>query len=72
MQIVVEVKKWGNSFGIVVPKTEVKALGLKAGEKIKLEILKKERIDAFGISKGAAPFEEEELIREEFDLKRKK
>jgi len=64
MQVVVEVKKWGNSLGIVVPKSEVKTLSLKVGEKVKVEILKKEKLDGFGLCKNAGKFVKEDVLEE--------
>lgn len=55
----VEVKQWGNSFGIVIPMEQIRELGLEKGDKIDVDIIKKERIDSFGIAKGAKPFVEE-------------
>lgn len=51
------VKCWGNSLGIVIPKEAVKKLGLKEGERIDVDFVPKRRINAFGIAKGAKPFE---------------
>ena len=53
----VEVKKWGNSLGLIVPKKTAHQIGLKPGEKIEIEIVKKQRADYFGICKGSKPFD---------------
>ena len=55
----VEVKKWGNSLGLIVPKNAAKEIGLKPGERVQVEIVKKQRLDGFGICKGARPYVEE-------------
>jgi len=39
----VEVKKWGNSLGIIIPKDKVVELGLSEKDIIDIDILKKER-----------------------------
>jgi antitoxin component of MazEF toxin-antitoxin module len=61
----VELREWGNSVGIILPSEKLKELKLKKGDKVDIDIVKKERIDAFGICKGAKPFEEEKEAHEE-------
>ena len=52
MAIEVTVKKWGNSFGIVLPKDVVQKEGLKENKKIVINIIKKADLsDIFGIVK---------------------
>ncbi len=60
----VEVKKWGNSLGVIIPHTIVKKLHLRDGSKIGLEISSKEKISGFGIAKGASSFKRELEERE--------
>ena len=55
----VEVKKWGNSFGVLISSKTVKRLNLQAGEKAQLEIFPQKRISGFGIAKGAKSFKRE-------------
>ena len=55
----VELKGWGNSIGVILPAEKLKELGLQRGDTVDIEIVKKERVDGFGICKGAKPFEEE-------------
>lgn len=62
----VELKEWGNSVGVILPAEKLKELKLKKGDKIEIDIIAKRRIDAFGIAKGAKPFEREHDDREEF------
>ena len=62
----VELKEWGNSIGVILPVEKLKELDLQKGDKVEIEIMKKKRVDGFGISKGARPFEEEEEGHEEF------
>ena len=69
MKVVAEVKKWGNSLGIVIPKEKANKLSISEKDKIIVEISRMQKIDAFGITKGAGKFKEEELIRGEFDSK---
>ncbi len=56
----VELKEWGNSIGVIIPIEELKELGLEKGDKVEIEIIKKETIDGFGICKGGKSFKEDE------------
>ena len=62
----VELKDWGNSLGVILPKSKLKELNLQKGDTIEIEILSKKKIDGFGVAKGAKPFEEEKEEHEEF------
>jgi len=64
--IEVELKEWGNSMGVILPAEKLKKLGLKKGDKVEIDIIKKKRIDGFGICKGAKPFKEEKEEHKEF------
>ena len=55
----VELKEWGNSIGVIVPVEELKILGLRKGDKVEIDIVKKKQVDGFGIATGAASFEED-------------
>ena len=57
-----EIKKWGNSLGVIIPAEEVKTLNLKEGEIILLDIKKKEKVDAFGIFKDAKSFQRKDRL----------
>ncbi len=61
----VEVKKWGNSLGVIIPKDKVTELGLSEKDIIDIDILKKEKVSGFGIAKGKKPFEREEPEHED-------
>lgn len=56
----IEVKRWGNSLGILLPKDIVRFNGLSEGDRIKVEIIKSKRIDGYGLFKGAPRFKEDE------------
>jgi len=64
--IEVQIKEWGNSMGVIVPAEKLKELGLKKGDKIEIDIIKKKRINGFGICEGAKPFKEEKENHGEF------
>lgn len=51
----VELKKWGNSTGIIIPKETLDELGLKPGDSAKIQVFRK-KLNGFGIAKGAKPF----------------
>lgn len=61
----VELKKWGNSLGIVIPKEKVAELELSEKDIIDIDILKKEKVSGFGLAKGKKPFEREEPEHED-------
>lgn len=48
-----KLKKWGNSYGILIPKDEVTKMDLNEGQEVFIEIIKKENPlkDLFGFSK---------------------
>jgi len=52
----VELKKWGNSLGIIIPKDKVEELGLSEHDIIDLNIVKKEMVSGFGIAEGKTPY----------------
>ena len=61
----VELKQWGHSTRIVIPSEKLKELGLKKGDKIHIDIIKK-RINGFGMCKGSKPFKEEKEKHNKF------
>lgn len=61
-----KVRRIGSSLGVLIPKQMIENKKIKEGEEIELSLLKrrKELISkAFGIAKGAGPFEREYLDR---------
>jgi len=62
----VKLKQWGNSIGVILPKNEIKELGLRKGDKIELKISSKQKVDGFGLCKNMKPFEEEKENHKEF------
>ena len=52
MSLEAEIKQWGNSLGIIIPAEEVKKLKLNSGDTVKISIIKKKKIDGFGMLKG--------------------
>ena len=64
VNVTVEVKKWGNSFGALIPSETAKKLGLSEGEKVQLDITLQKRISGFGIAEGAKSFKREIEERE--------
>ena len=57
-----KIKKWGHSLGMIIPKKTINKMGLKVNEIIKVDILKKNKLNAFGICKGAKSFHREKDI----------
>ena len=46
-----QVKEWGNSLGIIIPREIVKNQGIKKGTSVKVNFLPSGKIDGFGILK---------------------
>ncbi|MCL7412592.1 MAG: hypothetical protein M8353_03120 [ANME-2 cluster archaeon] len=55
----VELKRWGNSLGIIIPKDKIEELGLSEHDIIDLDIVKKEKVSGFGIAEGKTPYRRE-------------
>jgi len=62
----VELKKWGNSIGVILPAEKLKELNLREGDKAEINLVKKEYFNGFGICKGANTFEEAKESHIEF------
>ncbi len=66
-QINAKVKKWGNSLGIVLPKTLVDNQQLKEGTEIEILVQAKNKTkvkDVFGILKGKIKRDTKSLLKE--------
>lgn len=62
-----EVKKWGNSLGIIIPRDAVTSMKLKEKDKISIDLMIKKKVSGFGMFKGAKPFvREEDILDREF------
>jgi hypothetical protein len=61
-----ELKKWGNSVGVILPNEEIKELDLALGDKVDISIVKKKRLDGFGIAKGSPSFKREHDSHRDF------
>ncbi|MBS3076718.1 AbrB/MazE/SpoVT family DNA-binding domain-containing protein [Candidatus Pacearchaeota archaeon] len=64
---IVRVKRWGNSFGIVLPKTVIDNQQLKEGTEIEVLVQAKNKTkvkDVFGIMKGKIKRDTESLLKE--------
>ncbi len=63
----IKVKKWGNSFGIIIPKDIVEKQKIKEGIIIRVNIQVKNKTkvkDIFGIMKGKLKRDTDEVFRE--------
>jgi antitoxin component of MazEF toxin-antitoxin module len=62
-----KVRMIGTSYGVLIPKKLMKREKLKKGEEVEIALLKKKKIalieKAFGITKGAAGFERDDIDR---------
>ena len=61
-----QARKWGNSFGILIPAEIARKIKLREGQTLEIQIRLKKRIDAFGKFKKAKPFKEEKTTHREF------
>jgi len=62
----VKVRRIGSSLGILIPKRMISKKKIKEGEEIEISLLKRRReliAKAFGIAKGAGPFERDNSDR---------
>ena len=59
-------KRWGNSFGVVIPAEVARKIKLKEGQIVEVDIRLKKRVDAFGMFSGAKPFKEDKIEHENF------
>ena len=71
MEVEAKVRKWGRSFGVVIPKEKIKAEGIKENETIKLLITKRTNVlkETFGTLKLKRTTQEilDESDREDWD-----
>ncbi len=71
LEVEAKVRKWGRSFGVVIPKDKVKEEGIKENETIKLLIAKKTNVlkETFGTFKFKKSTQEmlDEIDRESWD-----
>jgi antitoxin component of MazEF toxin-antitoxin module len=61
MQVKSRLKRWGNSFGVVVPKEIVEKEGLKEGEEVEISVRKASDIRQLF---GKYPFKDLQLQKE--------
>ena len=59
-----ELKRWGNSYGIIIPKDVIREHGLKGGDTIKVDFMGKKKVDGFGLLPEIGRFDREEFWRE--------
>lgn len=66
IEIEAKLKRWGRSFGIIVPMEKVREAGLREEENLKVRIMKEENpfLKNFGILKGKLKKSTEQLLKE--------
>jgi bifunctional DNA-binding transcriptional regulator/antitoxin component of YhaV-PrlF toxin-antitoxin module len=64
MSVYVKVKRWGNSFGVVIPKETAEELAIHENEEVEIEIKKSRHLSEFyGALKGKKiAFSEEDRL----------
>jgi hypothetical protein len=55
-----QVRRWGNSLGVVIPKDILKEENVGEKDMVDIVIVKKKKISGFGICKGASLYFESE------------
>lgn len=61
-----QAKKWGNSFGVVIPAEVARRIKLKEGQTVEITIKLEKRVDGFGRFSKASSFKEDKSIHKEF------
>ncbi len=61
-----QAKRWGNSFGFIIPAEIARQINLKEGQVLEIEIRMKKKVDAFGRFSRAKRFKEEKLTHKQF------
>ena len=66
IEIETKLKRWGRSFGIIVPMENVREAGLKESEELEVTITKKSNpfLENFGILKGKMKRTTKQLLEE--------
>ena len=64
--ITTKIRKWGSSFGVVIPKDEMQKLRLRENQEVYLDVKPKENPLKllFGIGKGKIKKSTEEILKE--------
>lgn len=66
-----KVRRVGTSLGFLIPKEIAEREGIREGEEVQVGLLKKNRLklieEAFGIAKGAKPFERDRTERDRLE-----
>jgi len=55
-ELVTKIRRWGNSFGIIIPHEVMKSKGLKEGEEVDAILLKKKKGNVLRETFGKAKF----------------
>ncbi len=77
IELKTKLRKWGNSFGVVVPTKEIKEENIKEGEEITVLLVKRSNAlrETFGTLKGLkidAQKMKDEIRKEEFEIEERK
>lgn len=56
MEDIVELKEWGNSYAIRIPKKKAHKFGFRKGQHLRLRLETSEKIEPLGLCKGCGPF----------------
>jgi len=57
----VKVMKWGDSYGIILPKMIVRKLDIIEDDPVEINIVKHEKLSGFGLARGKRPISREDM-----------
>ncbi|MSS74826.1 hypothetical protein EXS73_01245 [Candidatus Pacearchaeota archaeon] len=71
-ELITKVRKWGNSYGLIIPQAIMESKNLKEGEEIEAIIIKKSNVlrETFGTHKFSKPIAKlmKEVDKELYDI----
>lgn len=71
-EVTTKIRKWGNSFGIIIPQEIIKRKGLREGEEVDAILIKKGNVlrETFGTHKFSKPTKKlmKEIDKELYDI----
>lgn len=71
-ELTTKIRKWGNSFGIIIPHEILRKKGLKEGEEIDAILIKKGNVlrETFGVHKFSRPIKKlmKEIDKDLYDI----
>lgn len=63
--VTAKVKRWGNSLGLLIPRDVVVEKEISENDVVNVHILKKRKVNGFGLCRGKASYREESEAHKE-------